>query len=100
MFHLDPGIHFNKVEVALGVEQKLNRPDIGIADRLGGLDRHGAHPFAQAFGQGRRGRFLNEFLIAALDRTLALPEMNDVAVLVAHDLKLDMPGALQVFLDV
>ena len=98
VFHLDPGIHFNKVEMALGVEQKFNRPDVGIADRSGGLDGHGSHPFAQAFGQGWRGRFLNEFLIPTLDRTLTFPKMNDVAVLIADYLKFNMAGALQIFL--
>ena len=52
-------------------------------------------------GRHRRGgRLLDDLLVAPLDRAVALAEVDDVAVAVADDLHLDVPAALQVFLDV
>ncbi|GAA4010595.1 hypothetical protein GCM10022280_04810 [Sphingomonas swuensis] len=44
-------------------------------------------------------RFLDHFLVAALDAALALAEVEDVAVLVAEQLDLDMARALDELLD-
>ena len=38
--------------------------------------------------------------MAPLDRALALAEVHDVAVMIADDLELDVPRALQVFLEI
>ncbi len=38
--------------------------------------------------------------MAPLNRALALPQMDDLAVMVPHDLKLDVPRRSNVFLDV
>src|SRR6185503_19221571 len=40
--------------------------------------------------QQRRRRLLDDFLVAALDRALALAEINHIAVLVAKHLNFDM----------
>ena len=55
---------------------------------------------AHLFRQVRRGRFLDQFLVPALQGAIALPEMDEVAVPVAEDLHLDVPGAVDVFLHV
>ncbi len=47
---------------------------------------------AQFGGDRRRRRFLDHLLMAALDRAIALAEMDDVAVLVGKDLDFDVAG--------
>jgi hypothetical protein len=42
----------------------------------------------------RRGRALDDLLVAALDRAVALEQMHGVAMGVAENLALDMAGAL------
>ena len=57
------------------------------------VDRRAAHPPAQLLGQRRRGRLLDQLLVAALDRALALAEVDDVALAVAQHLELDVARA-------
>ena len=47
--------------------------------------------------QCRRRAFFDNFLVVALNRTVALAQMHYVAVLVRQYLHLDMPRMLQVF---
>jgi hypothetical protein len=46
---------------------------------------------AQIFVHERRGRFLQQFLVAALERALALAQVDDVPVGICQDLDLDVP---------
>jgi hypothetical protein len=46
------------------------------------------------------GRFLDQLLVAPLDRALALAEVNDVAVMIAEDLDLDVARVLDVLLEI
>ena len=46
------------------------------------------------------GGFLNHFLIAPLQRTIALAQRHDIALAVAEDLHLDMTGAGDVFFQI
>ena len=55
---------------------------------------------AQAVAQRRARRHLDEFLVTALDRAFALPEMADGAVAVADDLHLDVPRLADQPLDI
>ena len=43
--------------------------------------------------RGNAGRFLDELLVAALERAFALAELNGVAVRVAEDLNFDVSRA-------
>ena len=52
------------------------------------------------FVQGRRRRFFDDLLKAALDRTLAIKQMHDIAVRVAQYLHLDVARALDIALDI
>ena len=80
-------------------DNQLDRAGTVIADRPRQRDCLLAHRFAH-FGrdEGRR-RFLDHFLVAALDRAFAFAEVEDVAVLVAQDLDLDVPRLLDELLD-
>src|ERR1019366_1123915 len=60
---------------------------------------HGVAHFEVLFDE-RRGTFLDHFLVAALDGAFALAQVNHVAVLVAHELNLDVAGVLDELLDV
>ncbi len=55
---------------------------------------------ALVLGQVGRGGALDDLLVAALDRAVALPQVVEAAVLVAEDLHLDMAGALDHLLQV
>ena len=59
-----------------------------------------ADPLAQLGVDGGRGRLLDELLVAALDRAVALAEVDHVAVRVGEHLHLDVPRVLEVPLDV
>src|SRR5262249_49272619 len=68
----------------------------GLAqDRLGGLAQRTFLPA----GQERRGRLLDELLVAALNRAVPRGDDDDVALLVGQTLGLDVPGPVQVALD-
>src|SRR5690606_13182195 len=72
------------------IGNELDGAGAGIADGAGGpkgsfRDRN-AHGLADAGGR----RFLDHLLVAALGGAIALEEVNDVAMLVAEYLDLDM----------
>ena len=46
-----------------------------------------------------RRTFLNDLLVPALDRTVPLEQVHDIAVLVSQDLELDMPRCRQELLE-
>ena len=94
MLHLQAGVHLQEPEVP-AAEQELHGPGRGVADRRRGLDRRRAHRLAQVVVEGGRGRLLDDLLVAALDRALALEAVHDGALLVAQDLHLDVADLRQ-----
>ena len=81
-----------------GVQDEFHRPGVDVArpgrQAAGAL----AHAAAQ-LGPDRHGRgLLDHLLVAALDRALALAQVDHVAVPVGHDLDLDVPGDRDVLL--
>jgi len=54
----------------------------------------------QAVVEGRRGRLLDQLLVAALESAITLAEVHQVAVSIADDLNLDVPGPFDVLFDV
>ena len=99
MLDLKTGVHLEKEEGAVLGGDELDGAGRIVMHRLGQGDRLGAHA-----GPGRgveqwRGRLLDHLLVPALDRTFALAEMDDVAVLVAQHLDLDMARIDDEFLD-
>jgi hypothetical protein len=71
-----------------------------VADRLGRVDRDLADLLAQLVVDQRRGRLLDQLLVAALDRAVALAEVDRVALLVGEHLDLDVARVRQVALEV
>ena len=70
-----------------------------IIDRLGRRDRRRADLRAQFRGHAGRRRFLDHLLMAALQRAVALAEMNGIAVPVGKDLDFDVARRGDIFFD-
>ena len=97
---LDPGVHLEEVVIPVGVEQAFDRPGRPVAGGPSRRDGDRSDSLAQRVVDGRRRRLLDELLMAALDRAVALAEVDDVAVSVCQHLNLDMAGVRDVLLDV
>jgi hypothetical protein len=96
---LDAGVHLDEVELAVLIEE-LERAGTAITDRAAGLDHSPTHLFTLRGANAGRRCFLDHFLMTTLHRAVALTEMDDVAVMIGENLKLDMPRLLEEFLHV
>ena len=90
MLDLEPRIHLQEIEAPVLPGDELDGAGAVVADRLGERDRLLAHLGARLRVEQRARRFLDDLLVAALDRALALAEIDDVAVLVAQNLDFDV----------
>ena len=95
MLHLQPGVHLHEVEAALFVQQEFQRARALVAYGLHGRHGRRAHGLAQGHVHRGRGRFLDQLLVPALHRAVALAQVHRVAMAVGKDLDLDVPRALQ-----
>ena len=92
---LDARIDLDEVEFAgVGVLQELDRAGADIVGLVRELQRIAAEFLAQRLAEIGRRRALDDLLVAALDRAVALEQMHGVAMGVAEHLHLDMAGAL------
>src|SRR5205085_2976533 len=82
------------------VLQKLESARVLITNGRCGADGSFPHPGSQLPSQRRRGRLLDDLLMAALKGAVALEQVNDVSVPIPHDLDLDVSGTLQQLLQV
>ncbi len=90
MLDLEPRVHLEEVELPVLVDDELDRTRAVVADRLRQGDGLLAHRLARVRVQERRRRLLDHLLVAALDRAFAFVQVDDIAVLVAHHLDLDV----------
>ena len=97
---LDARVHLHEVVGAVGREQAFDRARGAVAGGAGRVDRDPTDPVAQLGVDGRRRRLLDQLLVAALDRAVALAEVDDVPVRVGEHLNLDVARVLEVLLDV
>src|SRR5690606_41681594 len=96
MFDLQARIHFDEVELTVLV-QELDGSGARIAE-IGYRARHGlADAVALLHIEGGGGRLLPHLLMAALQRAVALSQMDRIAGAVAHHLTLDVPRLFQPF---
>ena len=93
MLDLQARIHLEEIELG-AIEQELDRAGAAITDCLGRRHRRGAHRGARRVVQAGRRGFLNDFLVAPLQRAVALVQVHGVAVRVGENLDLDMPALL------
>src|ERR1700704_1369677 len=76
MLDLKAGIHLKKVEVLILAQEKLDSARVGVAGGRSDLYGGGAHADALSVGDSEGRTLLHDFLMAALDRALALTEMK------------------------
>jgi GNAT superfamily N-acetyltransferase len=103
MLHLDALVDFEEIIIAVVVHDEFHRAGVGVARRLGNADGRLADFVAQLaefIFEQRRRRFLDQFLVAALHRAVALAQMNDFALVVAENLNFDVVRILDEFFDV
>jgi hypothetical protein len=96
---LEAGVHLEEVEVAVPIDDELDGAGRMVADRFRKSDGLRAHGGAGRLVEEGRRRLLDDLLVAALDGAFALAQMDDVAVLVAQHLDLDVARLGDEFLD-
>ncbi len=87
---LDARVHLDEDVVALRVEQELHGAGVAVADVARELHGVVADAVAQLGVEVRRGRDLDDLLVAPLHRAVALEEVDHVALAVGEDLHLDV----------
>lgn len=99
MLHLDTRIHFDKIMAAVLVHEELHGTRTAVIDVFCQFDRIIAHRLSLFLGNRQsRGKF-HDLLMTALNRTVSLVEMHDIAVLIAQHLNFDMFRLFQILLD-
>ena len=99
VLYLQAGVHFHKEEGAVHVVEEFHGAGADVVDGLGGFDGRFAHGFAGVFAQARGGGFFQHFLVAALNRTVALGQVDAFAALVTEHLNLHVAWLGQVAFD-
>ncbi len=99
VFDLEAGVHLQEVGTTPIVEQELHRPGRLVADGACEPECRLRHLLANVGRHSRRGRLLEDLLVAALDRTVALAEVDALAVGIEEHLHLDVSRALHVPLE-
>ncbi len=100
MLDLKPCVHLKEVKPSFRIEQKLDRPRVGISDasrQRGGRVRQAA---AQARTHRYRWRLFDDLLMAALDRTFPFDKRDHGAVLVTQQLDLHMAGSSDLLFEI
>src|SRR5204862_1457487 len=87
---LQARVHLEEVEVPNWVHQELDRAGVDVPRAFGNPHGSSAELGAQIFSDARPGGFLDQLLMAPLDRAVALAEPDDVSLTVGEDLHLDM----------
>ncbi len=103
MLDLDAFVDFQEVEIALFIDEEFDGAGIGVMGGFGDADGSLAHFLAKVLEfclDERGGRLFDQFLVAPLDGTIALAQMNNIAPAVAEDLKLNVVAVLDVSLNV
>src|SRR5258708_5267657 len=99
MLDLKPGVHLDEVESAVLIEE-LDRPGVAVAELAQRL-AYGVADLAALVGiQRRRRALLQHLLVLALQRAVALADMDHVAMAVGKHLDLDVPWMVEILLDI
>ena len=98
MLDLEAGVDLEERDRAVLPDEELTRAGADVLrlleDRLG----RGVELGDLVVGQERRGRLLDQLLVAALKRAVAGRHHDHVAVLVGQALGLDVPGLVEIAL--
>ena len=92
MLHLQARVHFHKVEIAVIRIQELDGTGSFVTDGTSQVARGLVHARANIVVsvEARRGALLDQLLVAALHRALALAERKHMALLIGHNLYLNV----------
>jgi hypothetical protein len=94
MLNLETGIHLHEPEVnAIGLEQELDGPRIVVASRLAQTYCRGTQLVILLGREHRRGRLLQNFLVASLNGAIPYTRGPGCSVLIGNDLDFDVMGA-------
>src|SRR5262245_14466307 len=104
MLDLQSRIHLHEPErispePARAIGDELDRAGADVADRLGGFDRRATHGDSDFGSHAGRRRLLDYLLVPALQRAVALEEMDHVAVAIGEHLDFDVARRGDVLLD-
>jgi hypothetical protein len=97
VLHLQARVHLEEVEIAPRVHEELDRAGAAVAHGLRRAHGHLAHRRAQPLVENAARALLDDLLLAALHRALALPEVDGVPVLVGEHLDLDVARLVENF---
>jgi hypothetical protein len=97
---LDPAVDLDEVRVAVAVDEELERADVLVARGDGSPNGAFGQLRTSRRRQRRRGRLLENLLVAPLDRTVALAQVDALPVAVDSDLDLDVSVVLDPALEV
>ncbi|KAF5059539.1 hypothetical protein DSECCO2_334860 [anaerobic digester metagenome] len=97
MLHLQPGVHLHEVVVPVRVEE-LHRAGVLVVRRLCRGDGRRRHLLPESGRHDRAGRLLEQFLVPALDRALAVVEVDGVPLRVGKNLDLDVARLREILL--
>jgi hypothetical protein len=89
MLDLDPRVHLDEKELVV-LEQELERAGAAVADLAARVGAALADPRQRPQGHARRRSLLDDLLVAALHRAVALEQVDGVLVLVREHLDLDV----------
>src|SRR5689334_19916999 len=95
MLDLEPRVHLEEIERAVLVEEEFDRARVAVAGRCRNRRSRVRDAAAEMRVHGERRRFLDDFLMPALDRALTFNERDDRSVVIAEELDLDVPRLLQ-----
>lgn len=99
MLDLYARVHLDEKPFAtFDIDQELDRARVRVADLARDPQRRVAQAVDDLLINAVAGRLLDHFLVAALHGTITLVEVQNIAVLVAQDLHLDVLGAPDEFL--
>src|SRR3546814_4336450 len=96
MLDLDARVHLDEEKLAI-FPQELDRARAAIAHRRHRIGANAAHARALLGRDDRRGGFFEPFLVTALERAVALAEMDRAALAVAEDLEFDVARVAEIF---
>src|SRR5690606_26580832 len=104
MLDLQPRIHLHEPEPVWPeafryVGDELDRTCTAIGNGLRRPHGRVADCYTHLAVQARRRRFLDDFLVPPLRRTIPLEQMDGIAFAVSDDLHLNVPGTSDEFLD-
>ena len=96
---LDTRVDFDEVVAVLLIDEELRSASIAVVDSLGQPDGISQDGIASLGREILRGGDLDNLLVATLDGAVTLVQVNDVSVVIAKQLDLDVLGLVEESLD-